>query len=563
MAPKIRDFLVQNEWLLVVCLVLIFVLIRLPGVDLPLHQDEYKWPIIVNPANTGDMLIPHPPLSEFIYRNAGQIVGYNVNFRFIPLFFGAVNLILLYFLMKILFGRKEALIASFIWIFSYFSVLASLMVDTDGQILPFFFLLSLIGYYKLLESEGNKRYLWGGLLLASSICGFFVKVSFLLAICAILVDFLWSKKHLLSKNQALKYFTFIMVGVFGLGLLLFLAKFIFPFFDLSASFEYWKHFLIGDRGWFQTTIQCIKALFYTSPFLVLIPFLGSKNSFSKVGAFVFFLLFSFIFYILLFDFSIGALDRYLQLLILPLTVISTAVISKILDGDDRKYKGFLCLGMIVGLILILLQSVPHYVPSLHPKSDWIGRVLSLKWNFVYPFSGGSGPLGFYISFLFIALSWLVTFIFVAFGKIKTDYKKLVLVFLIPIGLTYNLVFTLEYLTGYFNGYAPGLLKEAVIYIKDNPDIKMVTVYNDNGGNEIQQIGKYRKRLYVDPKFDINNKIETLNKYKEHYFVLDVPRIDPTSVYQKYFNSCKNIYSKVDKKMSAVVYDCRDIPDIKI
>ena len=136
-------------------------------------------------------------------------------------------------------------------------------------------------------------------------------------------------------------------------------------------------------------------------------------------------------------------------------------------------------------------------------------------------------------------------------------------FVLSIGLIYNFVFLEEYLFGYWNGSASRLLYGTVEFIKNNPDIKMVTVYNDNGGSEIQVIGKYRKRLYVDPKFDINEKITSLNQYKEHYFVIDIPRIDPKSIYQKYFSSCIVIYNKVDKKISATVYDCGRAPNIKI
>ncbi len=297
--------------------------------------------------------------------------------------------------------------------------------------------------------------------------------------------------------------------------------------------------------------------------MILVPFLAKKEWFYKVKSFIFFLIFSFIFYIVLFDFSLGALDRYLQLLILPLTVLSAIVISKVIEKYDRKTKEFLFLGTAVGLLSVLLQSLPHYVPPLHPKAEWISRIVHLKWNFLYPFSGGSGPLGFYVSFLFIAFVWIVTLCMVLFALYKPQYKKLILIFIIPIGIMYNGVFVEEYLFGFWNGYAPGLLLSAVEYIKNNPDIHMVTTYNDNGGNEIQQIGKYRKRLYTDPKFDINEKVKTLNQYKEHYFVLNVPRIDPTSVYQKYFDTCKIIYNKSDKKMSAIIYDCRNAPDIHV
>lgn len=562
MIKKFSDWLKNHELLVILFLLLLFLVIRLPGTDLPLHQDEYKWPIIVNPDLESKTEIPHPPLSQFIYRAGGEIIGFNTNFRFIPLFFGSINLLLLYYLIKTIFGRREAIIASLIWIFSYFSVLASLMVDTDGEIMPFFFLLALIGYYKLQSSEGNKRYVWGGILFIAIVLGFFIKVSFFLAIGAIVSDYLWSKKHLLSKQQAIKYLSFLLGGILSLGLMLYLAQYVFPFFDLSKALSYWKHFATLDRGWFQTLIQCIKALLYSSPFLILVPLFASKNILSKTRVFIFFLFFSFIFYILLFDFSIGALDRYLQLLVLPLTVITTVVISNTLKSDNRRFLEFLYLGIAVSLVLVLLQSINHYVPSLHPKSDWINRVLSLRWNFLYPFSGGSGPLGFYVSFMFIALAWIISFIAVLFGFFKKDYRKIVIVFLIPLGLIYNLVFTSEYMYGFWNGSAPRLLDPVVQYIKNNPDIKMVTVYNDNGGNEIQEIGKYRKRLYVDPKFDVEEKISYLNQYKEYYLELNVPRIDPNSIYRKYLDSCNTIYKKTDKSISVIVHDCTNAPDIE-
>ncbi len=562
MMSKILDWFRAHEIITLAFLVILFICIRLPGVHLPLHQDEYKWPLITNPASAGNNSIPHPPLSEFIYRTAGYVVGFNVNFRFVPLFFGTLNLLLLYYFVRMVFDRRTAVTTSFIWIFSYFSVLASLMVDTDGEIMPFFFLLALIAYYKI-KTHAEKNVLWWGILVLACIGGFFIKVSFLLAIGAIVFDFLWSKKNILTPKQ---WMTYALYGVFGvciLALLLILAHTIFPFFDLHSSLSYWEHFFVLHRDWFQTAIQCIKALLYTSPFLVCIPLMGKKEDFVQVRSFIFFLIFAFIFYIVLFDFSLGALDRYLQLGILPLTVFSAVVISSIFKEENNRVKKFFWYGITTSLIFFCTQFISHYVPALHPKSLWISRVLSLKWNFVYPFSGGSGPLGFYVSFLFMALAWIISLTLVLFGKIKPNYTACVLAFLIPVGIIYNGLFIEEYLVGYFNGSAPKLLAHAVEFIKNDSDIKSVTVYNDNGGNEIQAIGKYDKRLYVDPKFDVVEKTKTLNTHKEHYFVLDVPRIDLTSVYVKYFNSCKVVYKEIDQKMSATIYDCRKAPNVTL
>ncbi|MFA7216939.1 MAG: glycosyltransferase family 39 protein [Candidatus Paceibacterota bacterium] len=548
------SWLKSNEWAIVLLFVLAFIFIRLPGTDSPLHQDEYKWPMIVNPNWQSENTIPHPPLSQFIYRTAGQIVGYDVNFRFVPLFFGTINLLLLYYFLRTFFGKREAIVGSSIWVLSFFSVLASLMVDTDGQIMPFFFLIGLISYYHL-RFKNNKKILWSVLLVLSLLLGFFIKVSFLLAIGAIVFDFLWSKRKNLSKKEYFIYGGYILSGAVILALLLFVSKFFFPFFNLEQTLTYWEHFIVFDRNWIQTVIQCVKALFYTSPFIVLLGFFDVPKVLQKTKVFIFFLIFSFIFYIVLFDFSIGALDRYLQLLILPLTVIVTVIMTPVIFEKNKRKKEFILLGSSVALAFFLLQYIPHFVPPLHPKSEWIGRVLSLRWNFLYPFSGGSGPLGFYISFLFIGLSWLLSIFVLVLGYIKPQLKNLLIIFIIPLGLIYNIVFTAEYLFGLQNGSAPKLLTEVTEFIKNNPEIETVVVYNDNGAQEIKDIGKYERRLYAVPDFESTYR-EFFASYSGHLLYIDIPKISEDSFYWEYFKSCDSIYSKTDGYIKSEVFDCR-------
>ncbi len=551
----------KHEWFIVLVLLLTFILIRLPGVNSPLHQDEYKWPVIVNPATANGVEIPHPPIGEFIYRTAGEIIGFNVHFRFVPLFFGAINLLMLYYFLRMNFGRLVAIIGATLFTLSYFSILASLMVDTDGQIIPFFFLLALIGYGKSQISSGKKRISWLVLLAVASILGFFVKVSFALVICAITADWLWGKKSQMTKKDVLEYLGYGFGGILILIILLFLSQYVFNFFNLSKALAYWEHFANLNRNWFQTGIQVVKAILYTSPFILFVPFFLSKEDIKKIRPFLLYIIFGMIFYTILFDFSIGALDRYLQFLIIPLCAISAVVIVSVMQsGDNKRNREYIFLGTIFALILFMTVFVPHFVPSLQPKSAWISRALSLKWNFLYPFFGGSGPLGFYVSFLFMALSWIVSVILIAIGLIKPHLRKMVILILIPIGLAYNLTFTEEYLFGKINGSAPKLLNGAVEFIKNDQVIKSVIVYNDNGGNEIQNIGKYKRRLYLDPMFF--GQIDYMNQNKGFYFVLDVPRIDPESLYVKYFNSCKIVYKEIDKKMSATIYDCKNVPDVK-
>lgn len=548
------NWLRKNEWVIVLFFVLSFIFIRLPGTNSPLHQDEYKWPMIVSPEWQSDIAIPHPPLSQFIYKTAGQVVGYDVDFRFVPLFFGTLNLLLLFYFLRTFFGKKEAVIGSLIWTFSYFSVLASLMVDTDGQIMPFFFLVGLISYYHL-RYKFDKKILWSILLVASLLLGFFIKVSFILYIGAIVADYLWSKKGNFTNKQYLIYSGYALGGAVFLAGLLFVSKFIFPFFNLDQTLTYWKSFIIFDRNWLQVAIQCIKVLFYSSPFLVLLGFYDVSKVLQKTKPFIFFLIFSFIFYIVLFDFSIGALDRYLQLLILPLTVISSVVLVPVIFNKNNRKKEFLFLGVTLALVLFLLQYIPHFVPPLHPKAEWIGRILSLRWNFLYPFSGGSGPLGFYISFLFISLSWIISSIALVLRYIKPNLKNSLIIFILPLGLVYNFVFTAEYLFGFQNGSAPKLLTEVTEYIKNNPEIERVVVYNDNGAQEIKDIGKYERRLYAVPDFETAYK-KFFVGYYGHLLYIDIPKISEGSFYSEYFKSCDVIYLKTDKYIKSEVLDCR-------
>ncbi len=562
MINKIQKWVGENEKMFIALLIVIALSIRLFGVNQPLHQDEYKWPVIANPATaTND--IPHPPLSQFIFRMAGYIVGFNVHFRYIPLFFFSIDLVLFYYVLKNRLGKREAAIGSVLFVLSYFSILASLMVDTDGTILPFFFLLMLFAYDKAKDPNNKNRVKWLLSCILFAFLGTFVKLSFVIAIGAILADFLWQKRNYLNAKLILKYVGYLAAFFAVFIAILLISPKIFPFFHLDFSLTYWETFVRGNRNWFQTGIQCVKAILYSSPFLILVPFFVPKNKLKDVLPFIFYLLFGLIFYIIIFDFSIGALDRYFQFFVIPLCALCAVAINEVMQGDSsRRNKEFLYAGIIIAAILTYLATVPHFIPSLHPKADWIGRILSVKWNFVYPFSGGSGPMGFYVSFLFMGVAWVISLLLVVYGFFKTSARKKALLLLIPIGLAYNFMFTGEYLFGFLNGYAPKLITNVAEFIKNDPSISMVTVYNDNGGNEIRETGKYRKRLYTSPEFDLSEKIANLNKYKEHYLEIDIPHIDPNSVYRKYLDSCKIVYSETDKKISAIVYDCKNAPDIK-
>lgn len=562
------EFLRKKEVVWLVVLLALFLVLRLPAIHSPYHQDEYKWVQYSHPEITPPGTVPHPPLTEFIYvKTLGPLLGDN-NFRFIPLIFSTANLFLIFYLSQIIFDKKSAFWTAFLFVVSFYSILASLMVDVDGAVMPFFFLIMTIGYFQLRKTNFHfQNWIWLVLLVVGAIGGFLIKVSAILPICAIFLDFLIEKGVFYDKKRIFKYLGLGLLGLLGLIVILFVAKFIFPFFNLEYSLKYWKHFANSssflDRGWLQTFIQFVKSLLYTSPLLLLPIFFVNREIWRKLRPFFLFIFIGLIFYLFVFDFSIGALDRYFQFLIVPLCIISGAVFASTSPQPlSLRRRGAIFL-LLVSILIFFFQFFNHLTPPLYPKTEWIGRVISLKLNFLFPFMGGSGPLPFYISFGFIALAWIYSLALVIFALVKNNLKKQALIGILVLGLVYNSVFIEEYLFGKINGSAPKLVYDATEFIKNNGDIKSMRVYNDNGGWNVMETGKYSKRLYLDPKFYTNQKTISPNTKEDYYLVIDIPHIDANTVYARYFATCETIYNQKSVKIEAFIYDCENAPDIKL
>jgi 4-amino-4-deoxy-L-arabinose transferase-like glycosyltransferase len=555
----------QKNYLPIVVCILVLIFLRLPGIHTSYYQDEYKWPEIVAKNSPLAGTVPHPPLSEKVYVAADRIFGNN-NLRVAPFLFSIANALLIFFIVRLLFGTSEALAAVSLFAISFYSVLASLMVDTDGQILPFYFLVATVGYLKWKDTQEKTRKLqWLGLFIVALGLGFLTKLSFIIPTGAFLVDYLFDYRRTLSKKILIRITIGFIAGLMLLYIVLVNAHYFFPSFNFQISFAYWLHFAkLTNRNYFQTLIELTKSILYLSPLLLLPLVLVTKETLRKTRLFFIFIGLGLIFYLVLFDFSGGALDRYFQFLIVLLCIISGPILVQRYKSANRPISFEVFIGTIIfAFCIYAIQFIRHVTPALHPKSEWLGRILHFKWNFLFPFNGGSGPLGFYVSWLFMALIWLFAIALIFGIKYNHKLQKPMLFIFIAIGLLYNGMFIEEYLVGGINGSSRTLLTHSLSYIQQDASIQHVTTYNDIGGFELMQMGKYRKRLYIDPKFNIQDKIASLNKYKEHYLIINIPQIDQDSVYAKYFNSCTVVHAESSRYISAIIYDCSKAPDVSL
>lgn len=546
----------KKEYFILFLLIFVFLVLRIPAVHHPYHQDEYKWPMYAYNIGYKPGDVPHPPLTEYIYRITGKIFTEN-DFRFTPLIFSTFNLILLYIFVRNRYGFSPAVWSASFFTLSFFGVLASLTIDTDGAILPFFFLLSLIFYDLAYKSSGKKRGIFTLVMVVFMFLGLMVKLSSVLGTGAIIIDFLIREKSKLTKKRIL-YFTLFVFGFIAISvLLLFISKYVFSGFNLERGFSYWDTFVrgFGGRNFLQTGIQFVKSLLYLSPFLVGIGLISLFPYRKDLRLFHIFIVIGLTFYLVLFDFSIGALDRYLAFMIVPLCIIAGVLVSEKIKNIKNVKLSYLLIGIIILFLINSLQFLNQAVPALYPKTEWINRILSLHWNFLYPFSGGSGPLGFYISWMFIGTMWLSGLVLFVWYFINKENKSTILLLFLILGFVYNGIFIQEYLFGTINGSAPRLVKNSLEYIKNNQDIKSVIVYNDNGGWDVRRTGKYFRRMYATPQFEEEYK-GILTKFNGHILFVNIPRINENNFYSNYLSGCREIYNEDDKMISAKIYDCR-------
>lgn len=550
----------KKEIIIFLSILVLFIGLRLPGLHASYHQDEYKWVYDTYEYGSSAGKIPHPPLAEFLYLKAGPMVGIN-DFRFIPFVLGIIDLFLIFYLVRMLFDVRTALWTAFLYAVAFYSILASLMVDVDGQFMPLFFLIMMISYCKLkakhFELKGNWLYLVT--LVIGVVGGTLIKLSGVLPVGALALDFAIEKRAFQDVRRVVKYALLGLATLITLGIAIYLSKYIFTYFDISKFSIYWKHFANSSsffgRGWLQTFIQFAKSILYTSPLLIAPVFFVDKEIWKKTRSLFLFIFVGTAFYLFVFDFSLGALDRYFQFFVVPFCIISGAVFAKFFDNKEEKLdKEDFIIIPIVTIGIFVLQFFYHFVPPLYPKIEWINKVISLKWNFLFPFTGGSGPLPFYVSFLFIALIWICSAIFILSGLKIKDIKKRALFCVLVLGILYNGVFIEEYLFGKINGSAEILVKDSVARIVADESIKEVMVYNDNGAFQVQRTGKYFRRIYATPTFEPNYKL-VFDKYKGHILYINIPRISDDSMYKKYFDSCQVVFSESNKQISSKIYDC--------
>lgn len=538
------NILKNNRWLLI--LVVFFIITRIFGLGQLYHQDEYRWASIANPEEFGELNSPHPPIMEALFDLAGKFLGYD-NLRLVPLILSVINLILVFIISFKLTGRRSvAYLASALFILNVYSFIANLMIDIDGAGLPLFVLLTYYFYLKVFK-DNDKKFI--GPLIAAIIGGFLVKLSFILFIGALAVEYLWTlyDKGVLKneiKKAALVFGFLIVAGVivyslYGLSHPLFIKY--------SSGFKYLN---FSSRAYFDLFLRLFKFFIWFSPllFFPMIHGLFKKETLIKYRPWYIYTLFNLLFYLVIFDFTRLPVERYFMFIIIPAILISADILQKFISRIDKKY-------LIIGattfiLILIWVLSIEQAVIPLNPKDAYLDKIKEFDLNFLIPLTGGSGPIGFYISAQFVFWTWLVC----AIGLFMNKKRWAVSLFLI-FGVAYNILLSHENLTGIMYGSVNNITEKSLGYVIKNPNINKVITYYDAGAYYLLLADKYEARFYTAPTRDYTARMMA---YRGHYMIVDFPAIDKHGLYWELISQCKLEKTFTDKYVNSYIFNCSSL-----
>lgn len=475
------------------CLVLFLLVLKLPGLDLPFHQGEWKAArFAVEGATVVEPYFHGSPLAEFLFSAAGATLQPDY-FRLLPLFLTVLSYVLLYVIVAARAGARAALLSLFLFGTVAYGALGATMFDLDGAILPFFFLLAVFAYDRM--ARGGRSRIPFALLLILSIGALFSLV--------------------VPRTSALV-------------------------FDVS-------------RDWGQIAVQTGRVLLYVGPLLYALAFV-TGDVFDRTRVFFAYLTFAFLFYFVLFDFSTGGLDKCLLLIVAPLcAIIGVTLATQISRISDLRpaYCAALLLG---GIGLLALNFLPQEALSLYPKSAWVKEILGLHWNILIPFVGGSGPAGFYVSFLFIAASFLVAGGITLFALIRPQWRRQLVTALLFLSILYAGIFTEELYFGKINGSTRDVLNDSIEYIRQSDKVTSVITHGATGAFELWQMGKFAERFYAVPQYEERYK-ELFSTFRGHYLVVDIPRWDQHSFYEDFFSHCASTFTSASGVIRGHVYEC--------
>jgi predicted membrane-bound dolichyl-phosphate-mannose-protein mannosyltransferase len=537
-----------NEKKLLFALLLVALIIRLPGFLLVANTDEYAWLTIRTWANW------HPPLSILSHTLFSYLLGSQVWVsRLLIILIGLANLLLVYLLAKELYTQKAAIISGLIMAFGAYPLLASLQIDIDGSFLLLFYLLTSFFAVKYLKTGRNNWLYLAGISFGA---GMLSKYTGLFILPILFVYYLLEKRPPLNAVKSVAIIFLIGALVFSL----------FPLISLLIGSESFlgtighlaRYTTARDINFSMLLIQYLLSVLWMGPFLLGLSLLAIQKKDSGSRLPLAWLVLIVLFYTLLNKDNFKPIERYFTVLIAPMALLIGNYLSKV--RFDKKQILCCILSSILLFSAFFLINTKGDIINFYPKQGYIERALSLDWNFYMPITGSSGPVGFYINFYIIAISFILAGLLLALHlglrlAHMEKASKWLLIALLSVGAAYNLMFVQELL---FSPTSPNINQiniDMLDYARAHNLPAPVYIFRNYAWG--YYLGdRYGELNYLD--FGIENDEGKINEATNNstLLIIDFPQINKDSGFWKSLSKCELKAEFEDKGVIlGYVYKC--------
>lgn len=446
---KLTKMIKNKENAFLILLIFLFICIHIGSLTKSGYGDElypYKMSgsdVFIKEIILGNDL-GHTPF--YIWPNyiASKIFGIHTwVFRSVSLLFSTGVLILIFFITKELYGKKQAIFSAILFIFSCWYYIFSTQLHIDAPFLNFFMLLciySFIKYDKITEPDkksnklktekkANKNTAW--LILCGAALGLamLTKMTGFIALIIIIIYIICQKKSRIFDKKvffnAIKHAAIIIFIAAIIFLPYVISSLLNPEINnpINALTELNKNYLITGESQNNITlvlIQYFLFLILLSPFFIftILNTISDKKEIKKHIFLLLWAIFIFLFYTFVFKGYTKSFERYFLFLLIPLIIIS----SDILVNLNLKKKQMIAIGVafIFFLTMFSILNMNSEIIPFYPKTAYIEKLKNLDLNVAVPINGNAGPIGFYISLAMVICSYFLVII-LAFIYILSKY----------------------------------------------------------------------------------------------------------------------------------------------
>lgn len=570
--------------------------IRLIGINQPINEDELHWAYAAETKEWLGTITRNTPLSFYAMNSVTALLGTEIwAIRLTFVLAGLATILVTAKLAKELYGKKTALISAALLAIHPMHALASLQAAYEGSFLTLFFATSIYFLHRYSRTNEEKNVYLVGLAFGLATLS---KISAILLIPPIAFIYILAstKKITTAISKTAK--------VIAIGTSLFIFAFALPsILAKSPALINAITQLLSQTEATRTSIiplifQYGYAIIWLGPMLICLPaYAIFKKKTDKLNLVAIIYVVSF--YLFAIRESAPPIERYWMILLPSLAILSAQTTKEIIA--DKKHIILAITSAIIALILLIIINLRESkIINFYPKTAYIEQVLLLKWNFLVPITGSSGPLGFYINAIAIILPFIAVFLLLIISAIarRETTTKIIWAILLGISISYSAFFAQEYLVSSTHPNTPLITQQIIDYANQNKLSTPIYYFKNYAllfhfneaykKNHVSTLPKFdyfnysaynqknfeqsRKKAFEQPLYkefipisfvddteEKSNKLSAdIKKQGGTMIVIDFPQLSKTGPLWKTINKCKQTKTFSNKNLTlGYVFDCAE------